>query len=277
MSMAFKGKTAIITGGASGIGRAVGEKLARRGAYVVLADLNAGAAEKVAREIINAGGAAEAAALDVTDAAAFAALVGRVANERGGCDYLFNNAGVGLAAEVRDMTLDDWNLIIDVNLRGVIHGIHAAYPLMIRRGCGHIVNTASIAGLSPFPLSVAYTAAKSAVAGLSVALRAEAAGLGVKVSVVCPGFIDTPMRDSLKSKGIDKMAGEKAMPFRYYPVDRCAADILSGISRNKAIITVSPEAEVLWRLYRLSPDLYSWASGFLVRKSRSMNRGGGDK
>lgn len=272
ISMRLKGKTAIITGGASGIGRAVGEEMARSGAIVILADRNMEAAEAAAREINDSGGSAEPAALDVTDAEGFERLLGHVVEKHGSCDYLFNNAGVGLASEVRDMTLDEWNLIIDVNLRGVIHGIHAAYPHMIRQGSGHIVNTASVAALSPFPLSVAYTAAKSAIVGLSVALRAEAAGLGVKVSVICPGFIDTPMRDTLKSKNIDKKAAEKAMPFKYYPVEKCARDIMKGVSRDKAIITVGPETEPLWMLYRISPEFYSWASQFAVKKNRAMNR-----
>lgn len=273
--MGFKGKVAIITGGASGIGRAVGEKLARQGATVILADINGEHAAETARGI-NAkggkqrGGKAAGAALDVTDAVAFEALIKNAAKEHGRCDYLFNNAGVSIAAEVRDMNLDDWNHIIDVNIRGVIHGVHAAYPVMIKQGSGHIVNTASIAGLAPFPISTAYTATKHAVAGLSIALRAEAAGLGVKVSVVCPGFIDTPMRESIKSININKDAGEKAMPFNYYPVDKCADDILKGVAQNKAIITITSHAELLWMLYRLSPELYVWASGFAVNKSRTM-------
>ena len=167
--MSFKNKTAIITGGASGIGRAVGEKMARRGAVVILADRNAEMAGETARAITARGGRAAAAELDVTNAQAFADLINKTAEQHGRCDYLFNNAGVNIAAEARDLTLDDWNLIIDVSLRGAIHGIHAVYPLMIKQGSGHIVNTASIAGLSPFPLSAPYSAAKSAVVGLSVA------------------------------------------------------------------------------------------------------------
>lgn len=268
--MQYKGKVAIITGGASGIGRAVGVRLARRGAAVILADIDGDLAGTAARSITARGGRAEAAALNVSDAAAFDALVKNVAREHGRCDYLFNNAGVSIAAEVRDMSLDDWNRIIDINLRGVIHGIHAAYPLMIRQGCGHIVNTASIAGLTPFPISAAYTATKHAVAGLSIALRAEAADLGVKVSVVCPGFIDTPMKNTIKSVNINKDAGAKALPFKLYPVDKCADDIIRGVSQNRAIITITPQADLLWMLYRISPEFYTWASAFAVKKSRTM-------
>lgn len=267
--MRVKGKTAIITGGASGIGRALGQRLARLGAFVVLADLNGKMAKEAAREIGRMGGQAVGASLDVTNAEAFEALVKKTARDHKRCDYLFNNAGIGLAAEVRDMTLEHWNRMIDVNLRGVIHGVHAAYPVMIEQGSGHIINTASIAGLTPFPLSAAYSATKHAVVGLSIALRAEAADLGVRVSVVCPGFIDTAMRDSIQSLKINKEAGGDALPFDYYPVDQCARDILAGVSKNKAIITVTPQADLLWKLFRISPELYGWASGFVVKKSRS--------
>ena len=171
----FTDKTAIITGGASGIGRAVGDELARLGAHVVLADRDGALAEAAAVSITQAGGRATAATVDVTDAAAVHQLVHDTATAYGRLDYLFNNAGVALAGEVFDMTLADWNRLIDVNLRGVVHGIAAAYPLMLQQRSGHIVNTASAAGLGPTPGFTAYAATKHAIVGLSTSLRGEAA------------------------------------------------------------------------------------------------------
>jgi NAD(P)-dependent dehydrogenase (short-subunit alcohol dehydrogenase family) len=185
----FSGATAIVTGGASGIGRALSEALARRGAPVVVADRNADGAAEVARAIVAAGGSARSEALDVTDAAAVERLVDETAREHGRVDLMFNNAGIAIIGEETDVSLDDWRKVVDVNLWGVVHGIRAAYPRMVRQGSGHIVNTASLAGLSPAPFEISYTATKYAVVGLSRALRAEAAAHGVKVSVVCPGFI----------------------------------------------------------------------------------------
>ena len=114
------------------------------------------------------------------------ALVDGAFRDLGRVDYLFNNAGVNLCAELRDTTLEDWDLLIDMNLRGVIHGVHAAYPIMREQGFGHIVNIASAAGLIPAAAEGAYAATKHAVVGLSSSLRIEAESFGVKVSVVCP-------------------------------------------------------------------------------------------
>ena len=144
-------RIAIVTGAASGIGRALVEEMGRRGAVVIGADLNGEQAKLVAGGIEKAGGRASAAVLDVSDAEAVKRLVEDTVRQHGRLDYLFNNAGIGIASRVQDMDLEDWNRILDVNLRGVIHGVYAAYPVMLRQGSGHIVNTASLAGLTPFP------------------------------------------------------------------------------------------------------------------------------
>ena len=155
----FDGQVAVVTGAASGIGRALSTALARRGATVVLADIDEAGAKAAADELAAdpragaAGAASSAAALDVTDAGAFGELVDRTVTDHGRIDLLFNNAGVGMAGDVSDMSLVHWDRVIDVNLRGVVHGVAAAYPVMIGQGRGHIVNTASLAGLIPGPCS----------------------------------------------------------------------------------------------------------------------------
>jgi NAD(P)-dependent dehydrogenase (short-subunit alcohol dehydrogenase family) len=270
----YRDKVAIITGGASGIGAAVGRALAKRGAAVVLADINGDGAEKMAASIRQGGGRAQSSRLDVTDAAAVADLVKRTRDEHGRIDLMFNNAGVGLAAELRHTTLSHWNRILDIDLRGVIHGVHAVYPIMIEQGHGHIVNTASINGLAPLPLAGAYNAAKHGVVGLTMTLRAESAGLGVRASAVCPGFIDTPMVDNNTYVELDKKAGQKALPFRLHPVEKCADAILKGVARNRGLIVVTPQAQLLWWLHRLSPGLFSWISGLAAQKTRQLRAEG---
>ncbi len=151
----FAGRIAFITGGAGGIGLALGEELARRGTTVVLADRDLGNATRAATAIRNAGGQARAVELDVTDRAAFDARVAEAVDAHGRLDYLFNNAGIGVTGEVRDLTPEAWDRVIDVNLRGVIHGVQAAYPRMLEQGSGHIANTACIAGLVRFPMTAA--------------------------------------------------------------------------------------------------------------------------
>ncbi len=270
----FKAKVAIVTGGASGIGQALCEELARRGAAsVVVADINAEGARGVAEAITATGGRARAAELDVTQAEAVQALVEQTVSEHGRLDFMFNNAGISIWGEMRDMTLDHWRRIVDINLWGVIYGTTSAYRVMVEQGFGHIVNTSSSAGLAPSPFVTAYVSTKHAVVGLSTSLRAEGAGLGVKVSVVCPGFIRTGIGDAAKyvtqGEGGSKHFVEASIPKMMDPAD-CAGVILRGVERNKAIITVTGVARVIWWLNRFSPDLILSLFHKWVRDLRAM-------
>jgi len=269
---AFRDRVAIVTGGASGIGRALCLELSRRGARVVAADINVAGATQVAAEISANGGTAEARAVDVTSSEAVDALVAGVVAAHGRLDYLFNNAGIAVAGEERDVTLDDWQRVFAVNLWGVVHGVRAAYPRMLRQGCGHIVNTASLAGLTPAPLEISYTASKYAVVGLSNALRIEAAAYGVRVSVVCPGLIDTPIAQHIEFRGIDRATMLGLTEQRLTAADVCARVILRGVEKNKPIIVVTPLAFALWWLTRLSPRaaMWFWRTAFLDRIRRAL-------
>jgi len=268
---AFDGKIALITGGASGIGRAVGEQLARRGARVVLADINGDSVRATAAAI----GAAGAATVDVTDAAAVEQLVNDTVRTHGRLDYLFNNAGIAIMGEAHNMSLSDWTRLIDVNLRGVVNGVLAGYPVMIRQGSGHIINTASLAGLVPTPGATGYATTKHAVVGLSTGLRAEGAGLGVKVSVVCPGVIDTPLKygTELINPGADRDKLLNAIPFKLYPPEACARDILHGVERNRPIIVVTAGAKLTSLFYRWAPSLFLRLAEWTSARSPLLNRG----
>ncbi len=268
----FTDKIAIVTGGASGIGRALGEELAKRGAVVILADINLEGVENVAAAIENAGGQAIAARLDVTDADAVQKLVDGTCAEYGQLDYIFNNAGILVGGEARDMALDDWRRVLDINLMGVINGVAASYPLMVKQKSGHIVNTSSIAGFTPLPIAISYTASKHALMGISTTLRAEGADLGVKVSVVCPGLIDTQIYNTSKYVKINtKQLLSKLR--KNYSSQKCALEILHGVERNKAIIIITPLAKVLWVMYRLFPLFYiNHLTRLLVRRHRKSTR-----
>ena len=193
MASTVSGKIAFVTGGASGIGAALSTKLVDEGAEVWIADRQVGPAQELAQRLSSGGGKAHAIELDVRSYPPFAQAVAEAVQQSGRIDYLFNNAGIGVAGEVDSYALDDWNDVFDVNLRGVVHGIQAVYPIMIRQGSGHIVNTASMAGLVAGPGEASYTASKHAVVALSKALRVEAERHGVQVSVLCPGVIRTPI------------------------------------------------------------------------------------
>ena len=256
----FAGATAIVTGGASGIGQALAEGLAKRGSEVILADLQVDLAEKVASEIHASGGRAKAVKADVTDFLAMERLVQEAFERTGRLDYIFNNAGIAIGGPVRLYGIEDWNQIIDVNLRGVINGIQAAYKLMIAQGFGHIINTASMAGLLPGPGNVAYTTTKHAVVGLSKSLRAEAAQVGVRVSVLCPGVIRTPILEGGKyGKMLIDIPPEQARPLweKLKPMapNLFAEKVLKAVAKNKAIIIVPSWWKKYWWADRLSPSL----------------------
>lgn len=256
----YSGAVAVITGGASGIGQALGEELARRGAEVILADLQADLAEEVAAGIRAAGGEATAVGVDVTDFQAVKTLIEQAARTAGRLDYLFNNAGIVVIGEARHYEIDDWNRVIDVNLRGVVNGVQAAYPLMCRQGFGHIVNTASIAGLMPLAGLLSYSASKHAVVGLSTSLRVEAATRGVHVSVLCPGPVETAIVGGGKfGKVINPLPPEVQSRFweqgRPIAADVFAQAALTAVAKNKAIIVIPWWWKVFWWAYRLSPTM----------------------
>jgi NAD(P)-dependent dehydrogenase (short-subunit alcohol dehydrogenase family) len=269
----FKGAIAIVTGGASGIGRALAEELARRGSEVILADLQYELAQEVASRISAAGGKATIKQVDVTDFFAVETLVQETVNRTGRLDYMFNNAGIGIAGEVWLHRIEDWDRIIDVNLRGVVNGVQAAYPVMFKQGFGHIVNTSSMAALAPFPFEVAYVATKYAVVGLSTAMRIESISRGIRVSVICPGVIRTPiLRGGKYGKTLADIPMDKMEPLfeRYRPMSPIifARKVLNAVAKNKAIIIFPAWWKVFWWLNRLSPSLWIFLSNKSFQKGQ---------
>jgi NAD(P)-dependent dehydrogenase (short-subunit alcohol dehydrogenase family) len=254
-------RIAIVTGAASGIGRALATALAARGDTVVVADVDGDGAGRVAGELTRHGpGAATPAVVDVRDAGAVQALVDRARDTYGRLDLMMNNAGIGIGGDACELLLAHWDRVIDVNLRGVVHGVHAAYPVMVEQGSGHIVNTASLAGLLPSPGLTPYAMTKHAVVGLSLSLRAEAAAYGVRVTAVCPGVVDTPILDKTGPDDLPKpaLSGHTREFFRhyqprFYAADRLAQDVFRGIDRNAALVIAPASARVAWYLWRYAP------------------------
>jgi NAD(P)-dependent dehydrogenase (short-subunit alcohol dehydrogenase family) len=267
---AFRNKAAIVTGGASGIGKALCQQLGRSGADLTVADINGEGAQDVAARIRDAGGRAVAVKLDVTIEQDVRALVEQTAAGKGRLDYMFNNAGIGIGGEVQDLSLDHWRRIVDVNLWGVLYGALAAYQVMIRQGSGHIVNTSSSAGLVPAPLLTAYGMTKHGVLGFSVGLRAEGEGKGVKVSVACPGFIDTPIFDATTYVKTSKELTWSLLPpwLPMMSAEDCARAILKGVARNRGIIPVQSPAFIMWWLNRINPRILDAQMQKMIAKYR---------
>lgn len=269
-------RVAIVTGGASGIGRAIAAELALRGAEVVIADRQIELAREIASEIAKNGGRASAHELDVRSAEAWAALAEETHERTGRIDYLFNNAGIGVGGEMRDYDLEDWDDVFDVNLRGVAYGIQAVYPRMIAQRSGHIVNTASVAGLVAAPEG-SYTATKHAVVGLSKALRIEARRHGVRVSVLCPGVIRTPILSGGKFGRIKMRGVSDAQILRLWEKMRpmapaeLARRTLRALERDEAIIVIPRWWKIFWLIERVSPEasIALW-SGLLARMRREL-------
>ena len=212
--------------------------------------------------------------LDVTNEEDVRGLIDETAAKSGRLDYIFNNAGIGIGGEAQDMDLDHWKRIVDINQWGVVYGTLAAYKVMVKQGSGHIVNTASAAGLVPSPLLTAYSMTKHAVVGLSTGLRAEGAELGVKVSVVCPGFIDTPIFDSTEYVNTSKEISMSVVPsgLKAMSAVDCARAALRGVARNRGIIPVQAPAYILWWLNRLSPRLLDVQSQKTIQQYRKAAR-----
>jgi len=261
------GKQAIVTGAGSGIGAALCRALDLAGAHVVCTDIDGNAAKATASGL---GPRARAQQLDVTDAAAVQAAVDHVVDHAGRLDLMFNNAGILWGGDTERLTLDQWNAIIDINVRGVVHGVAAAYPQMLRQGHGHIINTASMAGLTAGGQLTSYVATKHAVVGLSMALRSEAVPRGVGVLAVCPAAVETPILDKGAVGGfVGRDYFLRSQGGKPYDADRLARDTLRAIDRNKAILIKPNAAQAQWLLARVAPVLMNRLAMRFVSGQRS--------
>jgi NAD(P)-dependent dehydrogenase (short-subunit alcohol dehydrogenase family) len=243
---------ALVTGAAQGIGLALAAALTDDGWRVVLSDVDGDAARASATRMPGA----RAVALDVTDADAFEAVVADVETQEP-LRLLVNNAGVAPRGADRGVyPLAEWNRLVAVNLMGVVHGVNAAYPRMRNRGSGVILNVASLAGLMAGPGLGPYAATKHAVVGLTLGLRADAAPFGVRVSALCPGWVDTaildgdapdgrPLRDHLGGFGLGAPV----------PPAEIAGVALDGLRRNRSLIVAPRIARRAWLAHRFVPTL----------------------
>ncbi len=255
----FQGKVVVVTGGASGIGRALAARFAAQGAHIVIGDVEADALEQaVAKLRFESGAEVEGVVTDVTDPAQMQALADAAVARFGGVHVFFNNAGVGGGGLSWEMPLSTWEWVIGVDLWGVIHGVRTFVPLLIQQPEAYIVNTASVAGLMAAPFMGPYNAAKHAVVAISETLHHELALMAphVKVSVLCPGWVNTGIAESARNRPAHLQAGvvpdadasavlrtfiEKGMP-----PDEVAAQVLAAVREERFWILTHDREGDFW-------------------------------
>lgn len=247
----------MVTGAASGLGAALCRSLAAQGVAVVAADTDAAGLVALAADTV-----IHTQVVDVSDDEQVRRLIHSTVTELGRIDYLFNNAGIRLGGAAEQMPLPQWQRIVDVNLWGVVHGTRHAYPLMRAQGFGHIVNMASLAGVTPVTPSAAYAMTEHAVVGLSTSLRAEAAAAGVRVSVAVPGRVATDIVDSgIDLPGYSYRGSSRRTPIGMISSERAAEYVLRGVRKNKQYIVFPRYNRVLVVAYRWFPNLMSRVGG----------------
>jgi NAD(P)-dependent dehydrogenase (short-subunit alcohol dehydrogenase family) len=271
----FENAVAIVTGGGMGLGEALCEELARRGAMVVVADVDGDAARQVAGRLEQSGRPALAVRIDVADEAEVAQLIESTVAEYGRVDYMINNAGIAIGGDSRDLSMQQWRRVLDVDLLGVVYGTVHAYQVMARQGHGHIVNISSLSGLVPQPGNVPYCTSKHGIVGLSLSLRAEGADLGVKVSAACPGDMKTKIYDNMVVVNMPREEVATLSRRTHYLMPQMSAQaaaraILHGVGRDRPLIVFPFAVQVIWHLYRWFPGLLYRINAHRMRLFRGL-------
>ena len=267
----LRGKNAVITGSASGIGRATALELARAGMNIVIADINETRMEEAAGKVRSQGVKAVVKKTDVSNKEQVKTLIDFAIEEFGGIDIMMNNAGVGMGGEMRDLSLEeDWEWIMGINLWGPIYGCHYVLPHMIRRGSGHIVNVASAAGFFSSPTGGPYCTTKFGVVGMTEVLRSEVARLGIGVSCVCPAFVKTSIAETTRTKGFKEMDMGKIFNYWGQMPEKTAKLIVKGIKKNEGLLVPTIDAKAMYFIKRFFPRL-SAGIGLLAARNIAKN------
>jgi NAD(P)-dependent dehydrogenase (short-subunit alcohol dehydrogenase family) len=266
-----RGRVAIVTGAASGIGRATAALLAERGAALALCDVDAGALAELALALERTGARVLFEALDVTLPDAVERFAARVTATLGTPDLVVNNAGAVVYGPFLATPLEDWQHVLDVNLKGPVHLCRAFLPAMVaRESGGYVVNVASAAAFFTPSEFAAYGASKHGLVGLSQALADELAPHGIGVSVVCPGFVDTPVLKRARIRGEDdpeerRRLATEFLKWRGLTAERVAGRIVWAAERGIPLVPVGIEAQALWLISRLTPARSASVFGLLRR------------
>jgi NADP-dependent 3-hydroxy acid dehydrogenase YdfG len=254
MTHRFDGQLAVITGAGSGIGRATALAFAAGGARVAACDVDQARLDTLTKELGDK--AAVIRRVDVSDRGQMSAFAAEVHAVAPAADIVVNNAGVAVGGAFLDTSLDDWDWLLGINLRGVVHGCHYFIPKMVARGAGgHVVNISSILGIYPAPNVTAYVASKFAVLGLSQSLRAELEPHKIGVTAICPGLINTAIvADGRLAAGLDGRRTRMTETFKKgLSPERVADAIVEAVRTNPAVRTVGKDAWAIHQLIKVAP------------------------
>jgi NAD(P)-dependent dehydrogenase (short-subunit alcohol dehydrogenase family) len=247
---------AVVTGAGSGLGRALALEVARRGAKVVVADVDVAGAEDTAGQVRAAGGTAFVERCDVRDAEAVRGLLDAAHARTGGVDLWVNNAGVAVAGEIGTVPLEDWRWVVDVNLWGVVHGCEAAVPYLKGRGAGWVLNVASAAGLLSTPRLGPYNVTKAAVVSLSETMYGELKDAGVGVTVLCPTFFRTNIMAASRGAADQRAMVGKLMDRSALQAPDVARIALDDLLAGRLYSVPMTDGRLLWSLRRVAPQLF---------------------
>lgn len=264
----FENKVAVITGGASGIGRAIATYFVDRGGTAIIVDVNQDDGRQLAQEFCKKRKHSGAFFYgDVADRAMVAKVIEQIIHQYLKIDYLFCSAGIGLNSLVADTNFEHWDKLIKINLYGVINFVQLVYPMMVQAGAGSVIIIGSSLSILPFPMHGVYATTKHAVLGLSNVLRIEGKSHNIKVSCVCPGFVDTPHQKNLTYININREIRDSLLP-KPMSAEECVRQMFEGIRRNDPIIVIPFSHKILWLFYRIFPRFFiNFISPFILRES----------
>jgi NAD(P)-dependent dehydrogenase (short-subunit alcohol dehydrogenase family) len=264
----FPQKRAFVTGAASGLGLAISKRLAQRGWRLLIADINEERLREASTTLRGLGGEVESLQLNVTDVAALEGAAALLQEKWRGVDMVFNNAGIATAGAIDELTLDDWQRTIDIDLWSVIHGCRIFVPILKSQGNGYIVNTASSAGTLAGPEMAAYNVAKAGVVSLSETLKTELDKDNIGVSVICPTVFVTSLGETMT--GHRRMEDNLIRQLKRSKVtaDDIVDDMMRSIEKNRLYVITQPDARWGWRTKRFFPELYTRLISYLYRNRK---------
>lgn len=261
----FTKKRILITGAASGLGRATALRFARDGWSVCIADIHMERAEEVAQEIKALGSEVLVAKCDIRKLEDFQQVAQLIEKEWGGLDIIVNNAGVSSSTSLSDTTMENWDWMLDINLTGVMRGCKVFAPLLAKQKAGHIVNVASFAGIACAPGMVSYNVAKAGVIALSESIRHELKPQNIGVSVVCPAFFATNLMESMEDENTKKMV-TKLMERSSVTADDVADHIYQGVEQKKFILITHNDSRRQYHVKRLLPGFFHNSMGKAIER-----------